>query len=182
MTQISPILNFVWKLPAVIILIIVGIMTFSQAGQSGLDDVLNFQIMGFVEEIITWLYFIVSAILSFLICYVIEKISRKSLWIAIPIFTYSAIVMGAWNGYWSDFDSTRREAIKYNYANAYAIEHMSERARYLSCYDKRIDLTEDAKAACTHALTVAPGEKIPGSEHHCGFLNSFSCSYYAPTK
>jgi hypothetical protein len=73
------------------------------------------------------------------------------------------------------FDATRGEAIKYHLANAYALEHMSERGRFLSCQDSRIELTDDAKAVCGRALNPAPGERIPGSEHGCGFLGMFGC-------
>jgi hypothetical protein len=93
----------------------------------------------------------------------------------VPILLYSALVLGAWNGLASDFDATRGEAIKYHLANAYALEHMSERGRFLSCQDNRIELTEDAKAVCVSALNLASGERIPGSEHRCGFLGMATC-------
>ena len=182
MTQISPILTFVWKVPAVFVLIILGVFASSQVGWSGLDVILNFQIMGLIEELVSWPILVASAIFLLAIIYAIEKLSKKSLWIALPIFIYGALIMGAWNGYWGDFDYSRLESIRHNYANAYAIEHMGKRAIYLSCHDKRIYLTDDAQAACVRILTVGPGEEIPGSEHHCGFLNSFRCAYYAPAK
>jgi|SRR5581483_1961412 len=88
---------------------------------------------------------------------------------------YSGLVLGVWNGFFSDFDATRGEAIEHHEANAYTIEHMSERGRYRSCNDDRITRTDDAEAACARALTVGPGERIPGSEHRCGFLRLFTC-------
>lgn len=100
----------------------------------------------------------------------------------VPIMLYSALVLGAWNGFASDFDATRGEAIKHHFANAYALDHMSERGRFLSCQDNRIELTDDAKAACVRALNPAPGERIPGSEQRCGFLGMFSCYKTAPEK
>jgi hypothetical protein len=60
-------------------------------------------------------------------------------------------------------------------ANAYALEHMSEKGRFLSCQDDRIELTDDAKAVCVRVLNPARGERIPGSEHRCGFLGMLSC-------
>jgi hypothetical protein len=81
------------------------------------------------------------------------------LWVLVPFLMYAAVVLGAWNGYVSDFDPVRGEAIAHHYANAYAIEHMTPRGRYLSCQDKRIELTDDAKAACARALNVGPSER-----------------------
>jgi hypothetical protein len=69
----------------------------------------------------------------------------------------------------------RLEPMRYHYANAYALEHMSPRGRYRTCEDEQINLTDDAKAACARTLALAPDEPIPGSEHRCGFLGMFSC-------
>jgi hypothetical protein len=81
----------------------------------------------------------------------------------VPIMLHSALVLGAWNGFASDFDATRGEAIKHHFANAYAPDHMSERGRSVSCQDNRIELTDDTKAVCVRALNRAPGERIPGT-------------------
>ncbi|HTB18986.1 MAG TPA: hypothetical protein VK708_12775, partial [Bryobacteraceae bacterium] len=75
-------------------------------------------------------------------------IAKPVLWFMVPICLYSALVMGAWNGFASDFDGTRGNAIKHHMANAYALAHMSEKGRFLSCQDDRIELTDDAKAVC----------------------------------
>jgi hypothetical protein len=100
----------------------------------------------------------------------------------VPICLYSGLVLGSWNGLASDFDSTRGQAIKHHVANAYALEHMSEKGRFLSCQDDRIELTEDAKAVCAQVLNPPPGERIPGSEHRCGFLGVSNCFDTAPAK
>jgi hypothetical protein len=106
----------------------------------------------------------------------VQKMAKPMLWVMVPILLYSAIVLGAWNGAASDFDWTRGEAIKHHYANAYALEHMSPRGRFLSCQDNRIELTDDAKAACANALIAGrPGEVIAGSEHKCGLFGMFTC-------
>lgn len=61
---------------------------------------------------------------------------------------YSGLVAGTWNGIASDFDVTRGAVIRYHYANAYALRHMSAQAFDLTCHDTQISLTEDAKALC----------------------------------
>jgi hypothetical protein len=40
-----------------------------------------------------------------------------------------------------------------------------------------ISLTDDAQAVCQRAMTVGPGERVPGSEHKCGFLGTSVCFY-----
>jgi len=65
--------------------------------------------------------------------------------------------------------------ITHQWANGYALEHMGARGRFRTCEDQQIQLTDDAKAICARVLNVAPGERIPGSEHKCGFLGMLSC-------
>jgi hypothetical protein len=137
--------------------------------------------VGTVETTTTGFLLSISIIITVGTAYIVEKIAKYALWVIVPILLYSAAV-NAWNGFFSDFDSTRFEAIRHNYANAYALEHMSPRGRFLSCKDERIELTEDAKAICARALNAGPGERIPGSEHRCGFLGMFSCFYTGPEK
>jgi hypothetical protein len=98
----------------------------------------------------------------------------------VPICLYTALVLGAWNGFAGDFDTARLEALKHHLANAYALGHMSLRARYRSYEDERIELTDDANAVCAQVFDVGPGEEIPGSEHRCGLLGLFSCFATAP--
>jgi len=62
MTQISPILTSVWKVPAVFVLIILGVFASSQVGWSGLDVILNFQIMGLIEQLVSWPILVASFI------------------------------------------------------------------------------------------------------------------------
>ena len=77
MTQISPILTFVWKVPAVFVLIILGVFASSQVGWSGLDVILNFQIMGLIEQLVSWPILVASGIFLLAIIYAIEKLSKK---------------------------------------------------------------------------------------------------------
>ena len=93
------------------------------------------------------------------------KIAKPALVLIVPIVLCSAAVPGVWNGFASDFDATRVEVIRYQYANGYALEHMSRRGLLRTCQDARIELTDDAKAVCARVLNVGPGERIPGSEH-----------------
>jgi hypothetical protein len=60
--------------------------------------------------------------------------------------------------------------VRNHFANAYALEHMSERARYRSCTDDQIQLADDAKPVCAAALTAAPGENIPEANTGADFL------------
>jgi hypothetical protein len=100
----------------------------------------------------------------------------------VPILLYCALILGAWNGFSGDFDATRLAVRRHNFANGYALEHMSPRALYRSCNDAQIELTDDAKALCARTLKVGSGETIPGSEHRCGLLGLFSCFATAPEK
>ena len=52
---------------------------------------------------------------------------------------------------------------------------MNPRDRFRTCANERIRLTDDAKAVCARTMDVAPGERIPGSKHKCGFLGMFVC-------
>ena len=110
----------------------------------------------------------------------VQRIAKPVLWVLVPIFLYSALVLGAWNGFASDFDATRGEAIRYHLANAHAVGHMSDRGRFLSCQDNRIELTDDAKAVCARGVESSSRQRIPGNEHSADFLELFSCSNTAP--
>ncbi len=177
-----PIWKIVWKTSAVAVGLLAGAFGASQAGWSGAELFVNLSLMGTFEEFVTSTLCNVGLIIAVTATILIYRIAKPALWIMMPIILYSAVVLGAWNGVASDFDATRGEAIKYHSANAYALEHMSERGRFLSCDDERIDLTDDAKALCTRTLNVSPGERIPGSEHNCGPLGLFTCFNTAPEK
>jgi len=151
-------------------------MAASQAGWSGAEAIANRGEAGLVTDLLS----VISLTVSYFSVVLVQRIARPVLWVMIPILLYSAVVLGAWNGFASDFDGGRGEAIKHHYANGYILEHMSDRCRFLSCQDKRIELTEDAKVVCARALNAAPGERIPGSEHRCGFLGMFECFDTAP--
>ncbi len=166
-----------WKTPVVAGALVIGYIAASQAGWSGAELIVSSQ-----RNFITGLLSTAGGAIAYGTVLLVERIAKPFLWVMVPLLLYSAIVPGAWNGFASDFDATRGEAIKYHSANAYALEHMSERGRYLSCQDGRIELTEDAMAECARALNVGPGEHIPGSEHGCGPLGIFECFNTAPEK
>jgi hypothetical protein len=174
--------RLIWKTSAVAAALVIGMLGANQVGWSGAELVVNAPIMGTIENFVTGTFFTGSALAVVGAVVLIYRLAKYVLWLAAPIFLYFALVPGVWNGITSDFDGTRGEALRSGYANAYAIEHMSARGRYRTCSDERIELTEDGKAACARALTVGPGEPIPGSEHRCGLLGMFSCFYTAPEK
>jgi hypothetical protein len=174
--------KFVWKTAVVVMALLLGALAANQAGWSGAESVINYPLIGMFEEFVTGIMFSFTMAVSVGAVFVVYKIAKPVLWVMVPILLYSAAVPGAWNGFLGDFDSTRVEAIKHGYANGYALEHMSDRGRFRTCHDTRIDLADDAKAVCARALDVAPGERIPGSEHRCGFLDMFGCFNTAPEK
>jgi hypothetical protein len=165
----------VWKTLAVVAAALIGSVCASQAGWSGAEGVVNYPLMGVFENMVTDALFLISIVVATGALLFVHKIAKPALFIVVPVFLYTFLITGAWNGFASDFDAVRLNILKHGYANAYAIEHMSPRGRFLSCGDERIELTDDAKSACANALDVPAGERIPGSEHRCGFLNMFGC-------
>jgi hypothetical protein len=107
-------------------------------------------------------FFAISAAMALGPLALVHRIAKPALALMVPILLYSAVVPGGWDGFASDFDATRVQAIRYHYANAYALEHMSPRGLFRTCQDEQIELTDDAKAVCGRALNVGPGERIPG--------------------
>ncbi len=181
--QIIPyVWKIIWKTSVAAVALVVGIFGASQAGWSGAELVVNSPFMGPIEDFITGILFVVSAAMTIGPVVLVYKIAKPALVLMVPILLYVALVPGVWNGIAGDFDATRVEAIKYHYANAYALEHMNPRGRFRTCEDVRIQLTDDAKAVCARSLNVAPGERIPGSEHRCGVLHMFGCFDIAPAK
>lgn len=172
--------KIIWKTPVVIVALLASGVGASQAGWNGAELIVSGPYMGLFEGFITGLFCCIGTAVSFGAFLLVQRIAKPVLWLMAPIFLYSVLVSGAWNGFASDFDATRGEAIKHHAANAYALEHMSQRGRYLSCKDERIDLTDDAQAVCARALNVSTGERIPGSEHRCGPLGIFGCFNRAP--
>lgn len=181
-TRSAIVLQFLWKAPLTAVALVVGAIAASQAGWSAADLVVNAPLMGFVEDVVTGLILFIAFACSAATVLLVRRVARPALWIMVPVLLYSALVSGAWNGYVGDFDATRIEVIRGRFANAYAIQRMSDRARYRTCVDERIRMTEDAKAECARALHAAPGEDIPGSEHRCGVLWMFTCVRTAPEK
>ena len=181
--QIMPFVwKVIWKTPVIAVALVVGVVAASQAGWNGAELVVNSPLMGPLEDLITGIFFSVGVAMSVGAVVLVDAIAKPVLWLMVPILLYCALVLGAWNGFASDFDGTRLEAIKHHNANAYALEHMGPRGRFRTCEDERIELTDDAKEVCARALTVAPGEPVPGSEHRCGLLGMFSCFNTAPEK
>jgi hypothetical protein len=161
---------------------VVGALGAFQLGWSAADLVVNAPFNGVLGNFISGLLFGAGVLVAYGAIFVVEKFAKPLLWVLIPVFVYCAAVPGAWNGVATDFDRTRGEVMKRHYANGYAIDHMTDRGRYLSCQDESLQFTADAKAACAKALHVSPGERIPGSEHRCGFLKMLSCFDNAPAK
>ena len=172
----SPFLRVLWKTPVVIGALVVGCIAANQAGWSGAEFIADRGQAGFVTDLL----FFGTVAISYCVILFVQRIAKPMLWVTVPILLYVAVVPGAWNGFASDFDVGRGEAIKEHYANAYILEHMSERGRFLSCQDNRVALTDDAKPVCARALNVPPGQRIPGSEHRCGFLGFLECYETAP--
>ena len=171
-----------WKIPAVVLAVVLGSFGASQAGWSGADVVLNFRELGPAEDFITSIVFF----LGFALCYgaflFVRWAARPLLWAVIPLFLYIAIVPSAWNGYVCGFDHSRGAVIRDGWANAYVLEHMAAPGRYESCSDNRIRLTEDARAVCSKVLSGAPGEVVPGSGHRCGLMGLVTCYDTSPSK
>jgi hypothetical protein len=174
--------TLLWKIPIVICVTVLGTMFANQAGWSGADLLLNADLMGLFVHISAAALFFVSLALCFGGIVLIKRIAKPMLWIVLPVFLYAAVLSGAWNGFASDFDTTRAAVIQHGYANAYALEHMSPRGRYRSCDDRRIRLTDDAKAVCDRVMKSSPGEIIPGSEHRCGLFRILVCYDASPKK
>jgi hypothetical protein len=174
--------KIIWKTPVVAVALLVGSLGASQAGWSGAELVVNSPLMGPLEDFVTGIILTISAAVAVGPLVLVHRIAKPALWLMVPILPYSAVVPGSWDGFASDFDATRVQAIRYHYANAYALEHMSPRGLFRTCQDEQIELTDDAKAVCAHALNVGPGERIPGSEHRCGALGMFGCFNTAPEK
>jgi hypothetical protein len=168
--------SILWKTPVVIGALVVGCVAASQAGWSGAESIAERGQAGFVTD---FLFFATLAI-SYGTVVLVQRIAKPMLWVLVPLLLYFAAVPGAWNGFASDFDAGRGEAIKEHYANGYILEHMSDRGRFLSCQDYRIALTDDAKVVCARALNVPPGQTVPGSEHRCGPLGFAECFETAP--
>lgn len=145
----------VWKTPVVIVALVVGALGASQVGWSGTELVVNSSLMEPLEELAVAILLAVATAMAVGPVILIHKIAKPALWLLAPILLYSAIVPGAWNGLAGDFDATRVQVIRYQYANAYALEHMSPRARSLTCEDNRIELTDDAKEVCARSLHAA---------------------------
>ena len=130
--------------------------------------VLNGRLMALSEKFVTSVLCLLGCAVVCGTYWGVYRIAKLGLWVWAPVIAYMALVPGLWNGIVSDFDYSRGEALRHGSANAHALQHMTPRGLYISCQDKRIELTEDGKAYCALVLGVRPGERIPGSEHVCG--------------
>jgi hypothetical protein len=168
----AKIVSLLWKAPVVVGAVTFGSFGAYQAAWSGADSLLNWGLMGAFERVITWLYFLGGGAITVGTLSGVYRIAKPALWVMVPLMAYSALVVGVWNGIASDFDYSRGEALRHpaQPANSYALQHMTPRGLYRSCHDERIKLTEDGQAFCKRALSVGPGERVPGSEHWCGGL------------
>lgn len=153
------IVPIIWKTPVVAVALVVGMLGGSQAGWSGGEVIVNARIMEWWDTLGTGVIFAVSAVITAGAVLLIYRLSKHVLWVVGPVFLYVAVVLGAWNGYMSGFDATRAEVLQHGYANAFALDHMRARSRYLTCNDERIELDDDAKAVCASALAVGDPSK-----------------------
>jgi hypothetical protein len=176
------IIQIIWKTPVVVGALVVGSIAASQAGWSGADLAVNSQLMGMFEEFTTGVFFAGGALVCVGAFYLVQRLAKPALWLMVPVLLYAGIVLGAWDGFASEFDAARFEARKHHSANAYILQHMTPRGRFRSCKDGGIELTDDAKAVCLAVMNARPGDRIPGSEHKCGPLGMFTCFSTAPEK
>lgn len=174
--------QLLWKIPTVIIAVILGLIGASQAGWSGADVILNFREMGLASAFGTSIFFFIGFALWYGTFLLIKWAVKSLLWVMIPLSIYVAIVPSALNGYVSGFDGSRSVVLKNGWANSYVLEHMTPRGRYESCSDNRIRLTEDAVGVCRSAVSGAPGEVVPGSGHRCGLFGLVNCYNIVPQK
>ncbi len=166
--------TILWKTPVVFVALVIGSIAACQIGWSGAALAVNSPLSG-ITNLLDDLFLVASVGISIGCVLLVKRIAKPFLWVMMPILLYCGVVLGAWDGVACDFDSIRLQALRHHYANAYALGNMTDRGRFLSCKDDRIELTEDAKAVCLQALTVGPGERIPGSEYTCGPLGMFGC-------
>ena len=168
--------SFVWRTAVSIVAIVVAAFAASEIGWDGANLALYEPLMNWSEigtNLILLVLCLTAAVGS---VFLVEYCQPKANYILIPIMAISALI-NIWNGYWSDFDYTRLQALKNRDqpANAYALKTMTRRGLYLTCNDRRIQLTQDADEYCAERLSVLPGDQVPGSEHYCGnfFIDAF---------
>ena len=122
----------VWKTVAVIVAIIVGIFASNTAGWNGGAAMLDSATYSGGGLGLGGAVNLTVGAAGFLGCiavgYFVFRTAKWVLWLVVPIMLYSGLVAGTWNGIASDFDVTRGAVIRYHYANAYALRHMSAHA------------------------------------------------------
>ncbi len=84
----------------------IGKIAASQAGWSGAELIVSSQ-----RNFITGLRRTAGGAIAYGTVLLVERIAKPFLWVMVPLLLDSAIVPGAWNGFASDFDATRGEAI-----------------------------------------------------------------------
>jgi hypothetical protein len=152
------VISIIWKTLAVAVALLFGMLGASQVGWSGAEVIVTAAIMGPEDKLGTAIVFAISGVISVGAIVLIYRLAKHVLWFAGPVFLYLALVPGAWNGYASDFDTTRVAVIRESYANAFALEHMKALGRYQTCNDERIELSDDGKAVCARTLAIVPGD------------------------
>jgi hypothetical protein len=121
MKMMPAVWKIVWKTPIVMIALLLGAAGANQAGWSGTELIVSGPIMGILEDFITGLAWSIGTAISIGTFMPVQRIASPVVWLMLPMFLYSALVLGAWNGVVSDFDATRLEALKHHAANAYAL-------------------------------------------------------------
>jgi hypothetical protein len=132
--------KIIWKTPVVVVALLMGSLGATQVGWSGAELITNLPLMGPLEDLGTGILLAISAAITLTLLVLVHKIAKPALVLVVPILFYSVAVPGAWNGFASDFDPTRAEVLKHQYANGYALEHMSPRGLFHTCEDVGIEI------------------------------------------
>lgn len=101
-----------WKIPVAAVALVIGAMAANQAGWSGAEVITSRGSAGFVTD----LFFTVGAGISIGAVALTQRLAKPILWVMVPLFLYSALVLGARNSFASDFDATRGVAMKHHLA------------------------------------------------------------------
>jgi hypothetical protein len=90
--------KILWKTPVVAGALVIGSAAANQAGWSGAEAIASRGSAGFITD----LFFAVGSAISLGAVELVKGIAKPILWVMVPIFLYSALVLGAWNGFASD--------------------------------------------------------------------------------
>ncbi len=95
--------NLIWKTLAVAVALVVGAMGANQAGWGNAELFMNSSLMGPFEKFITAVFANIGLLIACGAAFFVKKIAKPVLWVMVPILLYSAVVLGVWNGFASDF-------------------------------------------------------------------------------